>query len=71
MSYYKDPTAWQAIANVERERKRKPPPKLKKYSGVKIYKEPKRTGGKIIHINKSEWFYSQMIRQIKGITNEN
>lgn len=64
MSYYKDPTAWEAIANVEREQKRRPRQKQKKHSGVAHYKTPENKGGVRVHVNKAEWFYSQMRREI-------
>ena len=63
--YYNDPTAWQAIANVMREQKQKQQKKpQKKHSGVAIYKQTKHTGGTVIHINKAEWYYAQMMRAI-------
>lgn len=37
---YNDPTAWAAIANVERERKRKPQPKLIKRKKIKADTAP-------------------------------
>lgn len=71
MEAYKDPTAWRAIANVMREQKfeawlqmMENQPKRKK-TGTAIYTERKRGTGKQILINKSNWFYSQMLREIK------
>ena len=63
---HQDPTAWQAIANVERERQQKPRGEPKKHSGVKHYGKLKETGGRVVHINKAEWFYSRMMKEINA-----
>ena len=65
MQDHKDPTAWQAIAAVDRQRKAKKERKeYPKHGSVARYGQLKETGGKHIHINKAEWFYSRMKHEI-------
>lgn len=72
MQAYRDPTAWIAIARVDRQRKKKKhhTPKPKKHSGIARYHSTARTGGKVIYINKAEWFCCQM-RLINGTDRSN
>ena len=81
--YYQDPTAWIAIANVERERKRKAreqerekakaskPAAERKPSAPVDVKKIFASEHKHIHINKSQYFIMQMNREIKKHKGEN
>ena len=74
-NYYRDDTAWIAIANVMRQQKReewirehqKPPvEKKERLPGPPVdVKRIQASGHAIIHINRAEWAYRKMLRAIE------